>query len=77
METTSQKHDNPFTAHPTAVGETYIEHFIQAGRIGARLLACGVACVVHAVFPFLFTDTGSREIQRLHAHLKARRPDLH
>ena len=76
MDTASQKLESPFTAHPNAVGETYLQHLVNAARIGARLIGCGVVCLVHAIFPFLFVDTGSREIRRLHAHLKARRPDL-
>ena len=51
---------NPFTAHPAAVGETYLEHFRFASRFGLRMLAGGVAATIHSVFPFLFVTTASR-----------------
>jgi hypothetical protein len=54
--------DNPFTAHPRAVGESYLEHGRVAGAVGVRMIAAGFACLVHAVLPFLFVTTGSRTI---------------
>ena len=51
---------NPFTAHPTAVGETYLEHFRFAFWYGTRMLAGGAAATIHSVFPFLFVTTASR-----------------
>jgi hypothetical protein len=51
---------NPFTAHPSSVGETYPEHFRFAMRFGARMTAGGLAALVHAVFPFLFVTTAGR-----------------
>ena len=51
---------NPFTAHPAAVGETYLEHFRFAFRYGTRMLAGGAAATIHSVFPFLFVTTASR-----------------
>jgi hypothetical protein len=51
---------NPFTAHPTAVGETYLQHFCFAFRFGTRMLAGGAAATIHSVFPFLFVTTASR-----------------
>jgi hypothetical protein len=53
---------NPFTAHPHAVGETYLEHSRVASSDGLKLIVAGFACLVHAVFPFLFVTTGSRTI---------------
>ena len=58
---------NPFTEHPAAVGETYAEHARVAGSVGLRMVAGGLACLVHALFPFLFVTTGSRAILALHA----------
>jgi MFS family permease len=48
-----------FTEHPASVGESYPEHFVFAMKATARLLAAGLACFVHAFFPFLFTRTAS------------------
>nr|QQZ50969.1 hypothetical protein JKL49_07040 [Phenylobacterium glaciei] len=40
-----------FTKHPHQVGETYGEHLGAAAGFGATLIAAGIACVIHAVFP--------------------------
>ncbi len=48
-----------FTDHPKTVGETYWQHLFVAAWFSSRLLAAGVVCLIHAVFPFLFTRTGS------------------
>ena len=61
---------NPFTAHPAAVGESYVEHLKFAMRFGARMTGGGLAALVHAVFPFLFVTTAGRisdELVRMRA----------
>ena len=55
-----------FTRHPAQVGETYGEHLGNASGFGARLMLAGLACLVHAVFPFAFEKTASRMVARLH-----------
>lgn len=55
-----------FTEHPAAVGETYFQHLYHASGFGLRMTLGGVACLLHAVFPFLFVTTGSRAVQQLH-----------
>jgi hypothetical protein len=62
-----------FTEHPAAVGESYFGHLLAASSFGIRMILTGCACLVHAVLPFVFVDTGSRAIADLHAHLAARR----
>ncbi len=64
---------NPFTDHPRAVGETYLEHSRVAGSVGFKMIGAGLACLVHAAFPFLFITTGSRTILELHAKVTAGR----
>jgi hypothetical protein len=64
-----------FTEHPHSVGETYGEHFLVALGFGVRMSAAGIACIVHALFPFLFTRTGSRVIAELHEQMIARRQE--
>jgi hypothetical protein len=54
-----------FTEHPASVGETYLEHLAHAGCFGVRMIAAGVACLVHALLPFLFERTGSVAITEL------------
>lgn len=62
-----------FRAHPATVGETYVEHFGMASSFGFTLLRAGLACLVHAVFPFLFTTTGRRAIEDLHRRMVTHR----
>lgn len=55
-----------FTEHPQSVGESYIEHMGVAFGFGWRMVLAGLACLVHALLPFLFVKTGSRTIDQLH-----------
>lgn len=64
---------NPFTEHPAAAGETYLAHLRTAAAFGVQMVAAGLACLVHAVLPFLFVRTGSDCICRLHERMHARR----
>ena len=63
----------PFRAHPATVGETYVEHFGVASSFGFTLLRAGLACLIHGVFPFLFTTTGRRAIEDLHRRMVTHR----
>jgi hypothetical protein len=62
-----------FTEHPASVGETYWQHFASAAGFGTTMLAGGLACLVHAVFPFLFLRTGSTAITHLHQRMVVNR----
>jgi Family of unknown function (DUF6356) len=71
-----------FTEHPASVGETYWTHLLRASWFGARMLVAGIACLIHAVFPFTFVRTGSQAITELHAAMVTNRravvpTDLH
>jgi hypothetical protein len=48
-----------FTDHPESVGETYFEHFKYAFMFGFNMTIAGLACMLHAIFPFFFACTGS------------------
>jgi len=48
-----------FTDHPHELGESYLMHAFWATIFSIYLLFAGAACLIHAVFPFLFTDTAS------------------
>jgi hypothetical protein len=50
---------NLFTKHPKSIGETYLTHFKCAFKFGFMMIMGGIACVLHSIFPFLFTNTGS------------------
>ena len=62
-----------FTEHPASVGESYPEHMGQALYFGTRMVCAGLACLVHAVLPFLFVRTGSRAISELNERMVANR----
>ena len=69
----SQLRANPFTAHPATAGESYLAHLFTAASFGLQMIAAGLACIVHALLPFLFVRTGSDCICRLHERMMARR----
>jgi hypothetical protein len=64
--------ENPFTKHLHEAGESYPEHFAVAAGFGMRMIAGGLACLVHAVFPFLCERTGSATVRELDAKLGKR-----
>lgn len=61
------------TEHPESVGETYGEHLRHATGFGVRMVWAGIACMIHAVLPFLFVKTGSRAICELHERMVTNR----
>ncbi len=62
-----------FTGHPREAGMSYFRHFGYAFSVTGRLFACVLACIVHAFFPFLFTHTTSKTINKLHEELNHRK----
>ncbi len=62
-----------FTEHPASVGESYGEHFVTASGFGMTMLAAGLACLLHGVFPFLFHRTGSNAITALYRRMVTHR----
>ncbi len=62
-----------FREHPESVGETYLEHMRMAGSFGWRLQLASLACLVHAVLPFLFVKTGSTTITELYTRMVSHR----
>ena len=62
-----------FTDHPASVGESYAEHLVTASGFGLRMVLAGLACMVHALLPFLFVKTGSVQISTLHDKMLANR----
>ncbi|MEO8144721.1 MAG: DUF6356 family protein [Betaproteobacteria bacterium] len=58
-----------FTAHPASVGETYGEHLANALYFARQLLAASAACLLHALFPFLFEKTASSILARLYERM--------
>jgi len=62
-----------FTEHPASVGESYFEHLWHALYFGGRMMFGGVACLVHALLPFMFVCTGSRTITDLNERMISKR----
>ena len=48
--------------HPQEIGETYAQHASCALWIGLRLIAAGLACLVHALLPGLCVRTASEAV---------------
>jgi hypothetical protein len=61
-----------FTRHPRSVGESYWEHMAMALSFAAALFVGALACLAHALFPFVCERTGSSIVRRLHERLSAR-----
>lgn len=55
-----------FEDHPASVGETYWQHLASAWGFSWRMAVASIACLVHALLPFLFTKYGSQAITQLH-----------
>lgn len=64
------------TAHLDEVGETYFQHFGHAVYFAVAMVVGGIACFVHAVFPFLFQKTGSQSIEALYDKMVVNRKNL-
>jgi hypothetical protein len=64
---------NAFTEHPRSVGESYWQHMGVALSFAGSLLVGAAASLVHAVFPFLCTKTGSSIVVRLNERVMKRR----
>jgi hypothetical protein len=58
-----------FTAHPASIGESYGEHFRSACTFSAHMIFGGIACLVHAIFPFFFVTTGSSTVRKLYERM--------
>ncbi len=55
-----------FEDHPASVGETYWQHMASAWGFSWRMAVASLACLIHALLPFLFEKYGSQMITKLH-----------
>jgi len=65
--------DRMFLEHPRSLGMTWAGHGVGAVAIGARLVGSGLACIVHAAVPGLFTQTAGKTVTRMYDHMNKRR----
>lgn len=59
--------------HLDYAGLGYGAHMARAGRVGLRMIGGGLAALVHAAVPGLFTWTASRTVRTLDTRLSATR----
>jgi hypothetical protein len=62
-----------FIEHPHSLGMSWAGHGFGAVKIGVELLGAGLACMVHAVVPGVFTQTAGKTVARIYDHIQARR----
>ncbi|MBX3709133.1 MAG: hypothetical protein KF702_05180 [Gammaproteobacteria bacterium] len=67
---------NIFTKHPHSIGETYFEHMKFASYFGFNMVLGGLACLIHAIFPFFFQKTGSNILLAMTYHFVDRMPTI-
>lgn len=65
---------NIFTKHPHSLEETYFQHLFFALKFGVTMLLGGLACIMHAIFPFLFEKTGSNLLLKMTHNFIERMP---
>ena len=65
--------DRLFLAHPRSLGLSWLGHGVGAAAIGARLVGAGLACLVHALVPGVFTETAGRTVTHMYGHMKQRK----
>ena len=65
-----------FTEHPATVGETYFQHLFSALSFSVHMALGCVACLIHALLPFLFEKTGSSKITMLYDRMVLNRSRL-
>ena len=63
---------NPFTEHPHDVGETYWKHMFQCWKYACTFFCLVIVIEIHAIFPFLFVNTASNIINKLHFNMSSR-----
>ena len=64
------------TKHLDSVSESYFQHGRHALSFAAAMFVGSLACLGHAIFPFLFERTGSDIIRRLHDRMVVNRHQL-
>tara|TARA_R110002110_G_scaffold152232_2_gene344938 strand:+ start:657 stop:917 length:261 start_codon:yes stop_codon:yes gene_type:complete len=72
MDACCKKIKEDFNKHPESIGETYLEHMWCCFKTSGMLTSISLVLLIHGVFPFLFTETGSSLIKDLHDTMQKR-----
>lgn len=67
---------NIFTDHPHSIDESYFQHLKFASQFGGQMMLGGIACILHAIFPFMFQKTGSNILLKMTHHFIDRMPTV-
>jgi hypothetical protein len=62
-----------FVEHPRSLGMTWVSHGVGAVAIAGKLIGAGLACLVHAVVPGVFTETAGRTVTGMYDHMNKRK----
>ena len=62
-----------FLEHPRSLGMSWAGHGVGAVAIGARLVGAGLACMIHALVPGVFTQTAGKTITDMYDHMAKRK----
>ena len=65
--------DRLFFEHPRSLGMSWAGHGVGALAIGLRLVGAGVACLIHAVIPGVFTQTAGKTVTQMYDHMAQRK----
>jgi hypothetical protein len=64
------------TKHLDDINETYFQHMTHALRFSGKLAVGSIACLIHAIFPFLCVKAGSAIITDMHHDMVTHRSEL-
>ena len=56
--------------HLKEANMTYFQHAIRAVKFAMWALKLSIICAIHSIFPWLFTDTFSKDVLRLARRLE-------
>ena len=62
-----------FNDHPRSLGMSWASHGAGAAVIALRLIGAGIACLIHAVVPALFTQTAGRTVTDIYDDIARRK----
>ena len=65
--------DRMFFEHPRSLGMSWAGHGVGAVAIGTKLVGAGLACLVHALVPGMFTQTAGKTITNMYEHMAQRK----